>query len=1051
MEETLKVRVTADTSQFSAAMEGAKNKVRSFRADTDNLKIKAAWGDEMAKNAKKAGLSFNDIKKRIKAVADTMGGSMTQATELVGLQVDKLANHWGEASVAAESAGQSAMVAGEEAAAAAEAAGTAIRSALGVIGLILAAISAIILAIKKIKEAQDAVFKKIIAGFKKAAEIIWTVIKTVDGALITAVKKAAEAVQSLINKIMSGDLDNLYNWAKTSGNAVADSMDRINSALINAKNGVAALLAPLVNSLAPVLDWIVDKFVTLINVVSRFFAALGGKATYISVQKAAVSYGEAAAGAMNGATEAAQAYKREVMGFDEINKLPAPDTGSGGGGSGGGGGGGSSAGSMFEELATGSTDAGQIFKDFLDKVEAGLPKFDQALKNTAQEINTWAGKFVEVFGDEGIKKRVVDVTTQIVNSINGFINDINFELVGQALGAGIDLALDFLVTAIGNFKWGNLGKKLADLVNGLTSKISADNLGSLLVAPWNVAWQTLSGFVNGLKWGDLAIKLGDTINKALQKIDIKSFITTVEGVLNGATIFIKNLTAKIEWDNMSSKLSELGIGLCDAIIKYLPDLTQSALQFASKLIAAIKTALNSAEMKQKIAEAAYYIVDAFCKLKDKYDEFKSIFNEAIFSALTGAFLAWYENSPLKKFVEWIRPDLATVFEKLKAEFVEGGKDSSKGYEEGVNGSKPNINTYKTNVGKEEDNLTATSKKKGKEAGAGYVNSQQDQLNTKGIKFDKFNKNFNTSAVSAKDNASKQGTTIGGNVEASTQTKLDNSSASFGKFGTSLLAKVGLTGEGSGATVAGNVRKKLQSVLDEAKNPTGFGKFGTSLLAKVGATGEGSGATVAGNVRNKLQNVLNGTNPTKFGTFGTTLLGKVGATGEGSGSTLAKNVTDKLQSKLNASKSPISFATTGKTLAAAVGKTGQGAGTTIGNNIVNAIKAKLNTDITVTGKIVGSSGGHYAFASGGYPATGQMFIAREAGPELVGSIGGRSAVVNNDQIVASVSQGVAKAVASVIGGGGGGSQVNVYMDSQLVAKAANKGNALLNRRFDVYAT
>ena len=50
-----------------------------------------------------------------------------------------------------------------------------------------------------------------------------------------------------------------------------------------------------------------------------------------------------------------------------------------------------------------------------------------------------------------------------------------------------------------------------------------------------------------------------------------------------------------------------------------------------------------------------------------------------------------------------------------------------------------------------------------------------------------------------------------------------------------------------------------------------------------------------------------------------------------------------------------------------------------------------------------------YAQGGFPAEGEMFVAREAGPELVGSIGNRSAVVNNDQIVSAVSQGVYQAV------------------------------------------
>ena len=50
-----------------------------------------------------------------------------------------------------------------------------------------------------------------------------------------------------------------------------------------------------------------------------------------------------------------------------------------------------------------------------------------------------------------------------------------------------------------------------------------------------------------------------------------------------------------------------------------------------------------------------------------------------------------------------------------------------------------------------------------------------------------------------------------------------------------------------------------------------------------------------------------------------------------------------------------------------------------------------------------------YAQGGFPAEGEMFVAREAGPELVGSIGNRSAVANNDQIVSAVAQGVYQAV------------------------------------------
>ena len=48
------------------------------------------------------------------------------------------------------------------------------------------------------------------------------------------------------------------------------------------------------------------------------------------------------------------------------------------------------------------------------------------------------------------------------------------------------------------------------------------------------------------------------------------------------------------------------------------------------------------------------------------------------------------------------------------------------------------------------------------------------------------------------------------------------------------------------------------------------------------------------------------------------------------------------------------------------------------------------------------------AEGGFVDRGEMFIAREAGAEMVGAIGRRTAVANNDQIVEGIASGVAEA-------------------------------------------
>lgn len=50
-----------------------------------------------------------------------------------------------------------------------------------------------------------------------------------------------------------------------------------------------------------------------------------------------------------------------------------------------------------------------------------------------------------------------------------------------------------------------------------------------------------------------------------------------------------------------------------------------------------------------------------------------------------------------------------------------------------------------------------------------------------------------------------------------------------------------------------------------------------------------------------------------------------------------------------------------------------------------------------------------FADGGFPDEGQIFIARESGTEMVGNMGGHTAVANNDQIVDGIREGVESAM------------------------------------------
>lgn len=102
--------------------------------------------------------------------------------------------------------------------------------------------------------------------------------------------------------------------------------------------------------------------------------------------------------------------------------------------------------------------------------------------------------------------------------------------------------------------------------------------------------------------------------------------------------------------------------------------------------------------------------------------------------------------------------------------------------------------------------------------------------------------------------------------------------------------------------------------------------------------------------------------------------------------------------------------------------------------INKVIAGFNKIVSWAAQIIGVQWGGVSlvqtvslnrismYESGGFPNMGEMFLARENGiPEMVGRIGNRTSVVNNEQIVESVARGVESAVTS--------GMMNVFMATQ----------------------
>ena len=132
-----------------------------------------------------------------------------------------------------------------------------------------------------------------------------------------------------------------------------------------------------------------------------------------------------------------------------------------------------------------------------------------------------------------------------------------------------------------------------------------------------------------------------------------------------------------------------------------------------------------------------------------------------------------------------------------------------------------------------------------------------------------------------------------------------------------------------------------------------------------------------------------------------------------------------------------------------------------NNMVSTLRNAATTGINIAvnvlknlgyangGFVTGyANGGIIPRFDGGGINSAQLFMANENGnAELIGSIGNRTAVANQGQMVEAMAEGVYRAMSDVMSQGSN-TEVNVYMNDEIVARAADRGNRLLNRRFNV---
>lgn len=270
---------------------------------------------------------------------------------------------------------------------------------------------------------------------------------------------------------LTDGLDNLYQYSLITGNQFAASMDRAATSLLYLKNSIAAAAAPLVNALAPALDFVVDKVVTLLNRFNQLVSALSGKTTYTKAVKQQTKYAEAVkdtSDAEDDAKKKADELKRSLTSFDEIHALDDNSSKD-------------SSSSKKNDSGTEIPDYGGMFTE--EKIDGGISDFAKNLKDTINK-GDW----------QSLGKMLAD-------KVNSAIDAIDWQGAGKKFGYGLNGIIQTSYYFLKYTDFAKIGNRFAQFLDMALAQVDFSKAGGLLVRKFTSLLDLIGGFLYGLNWG----------------------------------------------------------------------------------------------------------------------------------------------------------------------------------------------------------------------------------------------------------------------------------------------------------------------------------------------------------------------------------------------------------------------------------------------------------------------------------------------------------------------------------------------------------------------
>jgi|GEM_PF-5033665 len=894
-------------------------------------------------------------------------------------------------------------------------------------------------------------------AFRKLRDHAKSTNKSTNG-LASSVAKMQKRMLGLAKTVL------VYQMMRTALRGLRDymgSMLKTNKQFTNSlsaiKGNLQTAFYPIYQTIMPILNTFMGALVKVTGYLATFFNTLLGH--NVKTSAGAIKN---QADATKDLADATKKANKELYSFDEINKQSdnSDSSSSGSGGSG---------------ITTDVADTADVSKmvemikqawrdsDFTElgeivggKIKDGLDsiKWDK-VQQTAVKIAACIATFINgALSTEGLDTSIGKTIGEAINTgvlgVNTFLKTVNWAVVGDfiattlntaisttsfaLIGETICTAINALFTTSANFAdkfdFKNLGQSVGELIDRAISGIDwdvalkgakswgtgiADTINTAVSAtPWDKVGSTIGGclstiiatahsFIKTIDIKKLADGIATTINNTLKTTDFNALgdtIGTAIGKLAGA---IATFVSGLEWDEVGNAVLETLKGVFKGITE-----DSDNMKAIGKIIAVL---IGAAIAKQAVAKlftaAAGKVISALGSgfTTDALAGVGTTITNSISSAVGTAASAAGKFAP-------VAAKIAGPLGLCVSAAI-GGWEVGKWISETFLDAPTDIK-WSDYIGKNFDKEEAKSALK---LWWGDIKSSVgDFVNGVKLSIDETKESFISKWNTAKSKF--------GEIKADVGAKFDTAADKVNSWKATAVEKL----KGAKAAVAGAV-----------DNGFDWGTLKNNVVNKIGTVGSKIGG-ILNNEKNYWKGNKKSINSKIIRKIGT-VKSKIGAD-PNSIKTMRQKIQDGLQGiQVSVTTTNADGSVTQQTRAD-------------GNNSIHWAGQKVTIGgyqytLYKKGKFLyyndhqgnpirycaAANGGIFTnnrrlpitrYATGGLPKSAEMFMAREAGPELVGRIGSRTAVVNNDQIVASVSEGVYRAVVAALGSGGNQQAINLAL-------------------------